>query len=497
MNLAVLGAQWGDEGKGKIVDLLTPHFSIVARYQGGHNAGHTVYVNGTKFVLRLIPSGILHPGVTCVIGNGVVVDPAGAVRRGGRARRSTASTSAAGSSSATRRTSSCRITAISTCCRKRGAASGRSARRRAASARPTRTRSRRRGIRVGDLADPPALEQNVRDNVTARNRLVQDTHDGLAGRCSSSCSAHGERLQPVVRDVSLMLAEAMRDGQSILFEGAQGTLLDIDHGTYPYVTSSNASIGGVCTGLGVGPRAIGAVLGVAKAYTTRVGEGPLPTELLGRDGQPAARERQRVRRRRRAVRGAAAGTTRSPCATASRINGLDALALTKLDVLDGLERDRDLHGVSLRRAHAHRVSRPTSASSPPASRSTSRCPAGRRRPRASAASRTCRRRRAATSRGSKKCRACRAAIVSTGSERDDTIIRDDVCACGFGRLSELSRFEAGIVLCRLQKRRRRRPASGVDEVDARRDSVGRPSAESRTTPRPPCALKPHACPGRR
>src|SRR5712692_8740143 len=194
MNLAVLGAQWGDEGKGKIVDLLTAHFSIVARYQGGHNAGHTVYVSGRKFILRLIPSGILHPGITCVIGNGVVTDPQALFAE---------------------------------------------------------------------------VDELTKAGIDVGNRIV------------ISDKAH--LILPYHRDLDL-LSQAMRDGKPILFEGAQGTLLDIDHGTYPYVTSSNASIGGVCTGLGIGPRAINGVLGVAKAYTTRVGEGPLPTELTGEIG---------------------------------------------------------------------------------------------------------------------------------------------------------------------------------------------------------------------
>ena len=324
------------KAKGKIVDLLTPHFSIVARYQGGHNAGHTVYVNGTKFVLRLIPSGILHAGVTCVIGNGVVVDPQALFAGGGRARASGIDVGRPICSSATRRISSCRITAISTCCRK--------ARR---GERKIGTTSRgigpayedkiaRRGIRVGDLADPQALEQNVRDNVTARNRLVQDTTMDWRP-VFEQLLKHAERLRPWVRDVSLMLSEAMRAGQSILFEGAQGTLLDIDHGTYPYVTSSNASIGGVCTGLGVGPRAIGGVLGVVKAYTTRVGEGPLPTELSGEMGnrlRDSGNEYGAVTGRPRRCGWYDAVAVRYGV----RINGLDALALTKLDVLDGLER---------------------------------------------------------------------------------------------------------------------------------------------------------------
>src|SRR5438128_767377 len=253
-NLAVLGAQWGDEGKGKIVDLLTPHFSIVARYQGGHNAGHTVYVNGTKFVLRLIPSGILHPGVTCVIGNGVVIDPQALFAEIDELTKN-------GIDVGQRIVISDKAHLILPYHRDLDLLS--EARR---GERKIGTTSRgigpayedkiaRRGIRVGDLADPAGLEQNVRDNVLARNRLVHDStmdwklvYDELLRQA--------ERLRPCVQDVSLLLTRAMADGNTILFEGAQGTLLDIDHGTYPYVTSSNASVGGFCTGLGLGPRAV-------------------------------------------------------------------------------------------------------------------------------------------------------------------------------------------------------------------------------------------------
>src|SRR2546425_6295092 len=334
-NLAVLGAQWGDEGKGKIVDLVTPHFSIGGRYQGGHNAGHTVYVNGTKFILRLIPSGILHPGVICVIGNGLVVDPQALFAEVEELGRN-------GVDVDNRIVISDKAHLILPYHRDLDLLS--EARR---GERKIGTTSRgigpayedkiaRRGIRVGDLADPAALEQEVRDNVTARNRLVQDsTMDWRPVFEQLLTSA--ERMRPWVRDVSLLLAQAMRDGKSILFEGAQGTLLDIDHGTYPYVTSSNASIGGVCTGLGVGPRAIGGVLGVAKAYTTRVGEGPLPTELAGEMGnrlRESGHEYGAVTGRPRRCGWYDAVAARYSV----RINGLDALALTKLDVLDGLER---------------------------------------------------------------------------------------------------------------------------------------------------------------
>jgi len=334
MNLAILGAQWGDEGKGKIVDLVTPRFSIVARYQGGHNAGHTVYVNGRKFVLRLIPSGILHPGVICVIGNGVVVDPKALLAE-------VDELVAAGIDVGSRIVISDKAHLILPYHRDLDLLS--EARR---GERKIGTTSRgigpayedkiaRRGIRVGDLADPAGLEQNVRANVDARNRLVQDTTMD-AREVLVELAVHAARLKPWVRDISLMLSLAMKQGKAVLFEGAQGTLLDIDHGTYPYVTSSNASIGGVCTGLGVPPKAIGGVLGVVKAYTTRVGEGPMPTELTGEMGnrlRDSGNEYGAVTGRPRRCGWYDAVVARY----GARINGLDALALTKLDVLDGLD----------------------------------------------------------------------------------------------------------------------------------------------------------------
>jgi len=335
MNLAVLGAQWGDEGKGKIVDLLTPHFDFVARYQGGHNAGHTVYVNGTKFVLRLIPSGILHAGITCVIGNGVVVDPEALFAEIDELEKH-------GIDVGRRLMVSDKAHVILPYHRDLDllAEARRGERKIGTTSRGIgpayEDKIARRGIRVADLSDPAGLEQNIRDNVTARNRLVHDsTMDWKP--VYERLRIHAERLRPMVADVSQLLNDAMRAGKRILFEGAQGTLLDIDHGTYPYVTSSNASVGGVCTGLGVGPRAINAVLGVVKAYTTRVGEGPLPTELTGEMGnrlRDSGNEYGAVTGRPRRCGWYDAVAVRYGV----RINGLDALALTKLDVLDGLDR---------------------------------------------------------------------------------------------------------------------------------------------------------------
>jgi adenylosuccinate synthase len=333
MNIAVLGAQWGDEGKGKIVDLLTPGFSIVARYQGGHNAGHTVYADGRKFVLRLLPSGILHEGITCVIGNGLVVDPQALFGE-------IDELAAAGISIGDRLVISDKAHLILPYHRELDLLS--EARR---GERKIGTTSRgigpayedkiaRRGVRVGDLANPSSLAEAVQHNVAARNRLIADSTMDWRQVLDDLARAW-KRMAPWVTDVSLFLARARGARRSIMFEGAQGTLLDIDHGTYPYVTSSNATIGGVCTGLGVGPRAIDTVLGVAKAYTTRVGEGPLPTELSGDIGnrlRETGQEFGAVTGRPRRCGWYDAVAVRYAC----RVNGLDALALTKLDVLDGL-----------------------------------------------------------------------------------------------------------------------------------------------------------------
>jgi adenylosuccinate synthase len=422
MNLAVLGAQWGDEGKGKIVDLLTSHFSIVSRYQGGHNAGHTVYVNGAKFILRLIPSGILHAGVTCVIGNGVVIDPQALFAEVDELKKN-------GIDVDGRILISDKAHLILPYHRDLDLLS--EARR---GERKIGTTSRgigpayedkiaRRGIRVCDLADPKGLEQNVRDNVTARNRLVQDsTMDWKP--VLDQLLKHAERMRPMIRDASVLLNDSMRAGKSILFEGAQGTLLDIEHGTYPYVTSSNASIGGVCTGLGIPPKAIGRVLGVVKAYTTRVGEGPFPTELFGEMGNRL--------RETGSEYGAVTGRPRRcgwydavAVRYAARINGLDGLALTKLDVLDGLE---SIDICTSYRSGGGTVtdfpsdvgqlaqSKPVYESMPGWSAPTKGVRQFDRLPEAARN----------YIKKLEEVSGVRASIISTGSERDDTIIRDEV-----------------------------------------------------------------------
>ena len=310
---------------------------MVARYQGGHNAGHTVFVNGEKFVLHLIPSGILHEGVTCIVGNGVVVDPWAMFKEIDELAER-------GIEVGSRLVVSNRAHLILPYHRELDVLS--EARR---GERRIGTTSRgigpayedkigRRGIRVGDLAHSSQLAplaDAVRENVEARNRLIGDsTMDWRV--LLDDLRVVWERMKPWVRDVSLVLAEARQRGDAVLYEGAQGTMLDIDHGTYPYVTSSSATTGGVCIGLGIGPRAIDRVLGVAKAYTTRVGEGPLPTELTGELGNRLRESGQEF--------GASTGRPRrcgwydaTAVRYAVRVNGLDALAVTKLDVLDELE----------------------------------------------------------------------------------------------------------------------------------------------------------------
>jgi adenylosuccinate synthase len=281
----------------------------------------------------------------------------------------------------------------------------------------------RRGIRVCDLADPGGLEENVRDNVTARNRLVQDsTMDWKP--VFDQLRVYAERMTPWIADVSVLLTESMRAGRTILFEGAQGTLLDVDHGTYPYVTSSNASIGGVCTGLGIPPKAIGRAIGVVKAYATRVGEGPFPTELsgdMGRRLRESGSEYGAVTGRPRRCGWYDAVAVRY----ATRLNGLDGLALTKLDVLDGLE--------TIQICTAYRIGRRTITDFPADTGQLARCePIYESMPGWDAPTRGLRRFDQLPGAARKyidrleQVSGAPAVIVSTGSERDDTILRDDV-----------------------------------------------------------------------
>lgn len=337
-NVVVIGTQWGDEGKGKVVDWLTDHADVVVRFQGGHNAGHTLVIGGQKTVLHLIPSGILRPGVACVIGNGVVLSPEALIEELTTLEQANVEVSG-------------RVT-ISEACplilpyhavldRAREAAKGEA---------KIGTTGRgigpayedkvaRRAIRVQDLFHRERLAAKLGEVLDYHNFVLQryfhaepvDFHKTL-----EETLGFVERLRPMVGDVSSLLHEAQRQGKRLLFEGAQGTLLDVDHGTYPYVTSSNCVAGAAAAGCGVGPQALHYVLGITKAYTTRVGSGPFPTELDDAIGtQIRVRGKEfgaTTGRPRRCGWFDAAALRRS-----IQINGVSGLCVTKLDVLDGME----------------------------------------------------------------------------------------------------------------------------------------------------------------
>ncbi|MEN9219182.1 MAG: adenylosuccinate synthase [Thermostichales cyanobacterium BF4_bins_65] len=335
-NVVVVGAQWGDEGKGKITDLLSEKAHVVVRYQGGVNAGHTLVVNGTTFKLHLIPSGILYPQTHCLIASGTVVDPQvllGEIDKLHSLGIPTDHLYIADTAHVTlpyhriidqaeeeRRG----IYRLGTTGRGIG---------------PTYAdKAERLGIRMIDLMDPETLRDKITWLVSYKNDLLTKVY-GLppleAESIIEEYRGYAERLRPYIADVALMLADAIQTRKNILFEGAQGTLLDLDFGTYPYVTSSHPISGGACIGAGVGPTCIDRVIGVAKAYTTRVGEGPFPTELKDATGAMLGQ------------RGAEFGTTtgrKRRCGWfdavigryAVRVNGLDCLAITKLDILDTL-----------------------------------------------------------------------------------------------------------------------------------------------------------------
>jgi len=336
MNIVVVGAQWGDEGKGKIIDYLAKDSDIIVRYQGGNNAGHTVVIGKEEFVFHLIPSGILHKDKLCIIGNGVVINPSAllqeidTLRKKGvyidsnliiseqahvilpyhilldelRERRRKIGTTGRG---------------IGPC---------------------YADKVGRVGIRIIDLLDEEIFAQKLKLNLKEKNELFKKVY-GLKGfsfeKIFDEYRGYAKKIKKYVKNTTLILKEAIRKKKNILFEGAQGTLLDIDFGTYPYVTASNASVGGVCTGTGVSPKDIDKIIGVAKAYTTRVGEGPFPTEF-----EPQLMERVRLRGKEF---GATTGRPRR-CGWfdavlvkyAILLNGMDELSITKLDVLDEMEK---------------------------------------------------------------------------------------------------------------------------------------------------------------
>lgn len=341
MVIVVIGAQWGDEGKGKIVDLLSERFDIVARYQGGHNAGHSVQVGGESFVLHLLPSGIIHPGKICVLGNGMVIDPKAFFEEADRLMEQGLEVTPERVLVSSRahlilpyhraldHTSEERLgnERVGTTLRGIGPA--------------YEDKAGRRGIRTADALVPEVLRSRIERNLEDANRIIV-AYGGEAldaDQIFDDTTRLIERLAPFIADTTHYLNTAAREDRSILIEGAQATLLDVDHGTYPFVTSSTTTAGGASVGTGLAPHRITGVLGIVRTYTTRVGEGPFPTEMLEGEAEMG----QLIRERGKEY-GSSTGRPRrcgwfDAFATryAADINGFSSVALTKLDVLDALD----------------------------------------------------------------------------------------------------------------------------------------------------------------
>ena len=336
--LVIVGAQWGDEGKGKIVDVLTEKANIVARYQGGHNAGHTVVINNKKFILHLIPSGILHGNTLCIIGNGVVVEPKALIKEITDLKKRGIPVSdnllisknahlimpyhialdAAGEKTKGKQ-------CIGTTGRGIGPAYV--------------DKMARSGIRVGDLLNPESFREKLRTNLMHVNFLMKHLYKAPvfnAKKIGDEYLSYARLLRKHITDTDIVINKALEEKKNLLLEGAQGTLLDIDHGTYPFVTSSSSIAGGACTGLGIGPTKISGVIGIVKAYTTRVGSGPFPTELHDAVGE--------LMREKGGEFGATTGRPRR-CGWldtvilkhSAAINGFSGVVITKLDILDSLD----------------------------------------------------------------------------------------------------------------------------------------------------------------
>jgi adenylosuccinate synthase len=335
-NLVVVGTQWGDEGKGKIVDILAHDVNVVVRFQGGSNAGHTVVNKRDTFVFHLIPSGILYRGKLCIIGNGVVIDPGALIDELDQLQ---AKNVKVGKNLAISQRAHLILPYHKAI--EKAYEQSKGSRRIGTTGRgigPSYAdKMARIGIRMEDLVDPQLFRRKLTENLTETKVFLEHLYriNGFQlEKVYQQYMTYAERLKEYITDTSLLLNKLINSGKSVLFEGAQGTHLDVDHGTYPYVTSSSASAGGACTGAGIGPTKIDAVLGIAKTYTTRVGSGPFPTELsdsIGEELQERGREF-----------GATTGRPRR-CGWfdgvlvryATRVNGLTSLAVTKLDVLDG------------------------------------------------------------------------------------------------------------------------------------------------------------------
>lgn len=337
-NVVVLGTQWGDEGKGKIVDLLTDQVSLVTRFQGGHNAGHTLVIDGKKTVLHLIPSGILRDGVTCLIGNGVVLSPEALLKE-------IAGLEATGVPvrSRLRLSPACPLILPYHVALDQARELARGDAKIGTTGRGIgpayEDKVARRGLRLGDLVDLNTFATKLKEILAYHNFVLTNyfkVDEVSFDAVFADCKVWAEQLLPMMADVTELLHVAREQGDNILFEGAQGSLLDIDHGTYPYVTSSNTTAGGTATGSGFGPLYLDYVLGITKAYTTRVGSGPFPTELgceigeyLGKKGHEFGATTGRKRR--------CGWFDAVAVRHANRINSVTGICLTKLDVLDGLE----------------------------------------------------------------------------------------------------------------------------------------------------------------
>jgi len=335
--VVVLGAQWGDEGKGKITDFLAAKADVVARYQGGTNAGHTLAVGQEVFKLHLIPSGILYPGKACVIGNGVVLEPAALLAEITGLKRRNIDLAGLRISDRAHLVMPYHKRLDELEEMRRGAGKLGTTLRGIGPAYVDKVS--RKGVRVADLLDEQELQDKLSGLVEEKNLLftgVYGTEPFDAGRIFAEYRQYAAEIRPYVTDTGLFLSEAAGLGKNILLEGAQGTMLDLDHGTYPYVTSSSPAAGGACTGTGIGPSCIDKIVGVVKAYTTRVGDGPFPSELQDRIGdhiREVGREYGTTTGRPRRIGWLDANVLRYAC----RVNGLNYLALTLLDVLTGLE----------------------------------------------------------------------------------------------------------------------------------------------------------------
>lgn len=337
-NVVVLGTQWGDEGKGKIVDLLTEKIAAVVRFQGGHNAGHTLVIDGKKTVLHLIPSGILRENVLCLIGNGVVLSPEALLKE-------IAGLEATGIpvSKRLRLSPACPLILPSHVALDQARELARGESKIGTTGRGIgpayEDKVARRGLRLGDIRDPESFATKLKEVLRYHNFMLENYYGVepvVFEEVLAECMSMAEKLLPMIADVTAILHDLRRQGASIMFEGAQGSLLDIDHGTYPYVTSSNTTAGGTSTGSGFGPLYLDYILGITKAYTTRVGGGPFPTELSCEVGKRLAEKGHEF--------GSTTGRARRcgwfdavALKHAIEINSVSGICLTKLDVLDGLE----------------------------------------------------------------------------------------------------------------------------------------------------------------